>query len=166
KHETMTFRDFDFADLTMSQMSMKVLDTKEIVHGGAKVKVNEVERIDHHGGSKSTALYRYDSNGRIVSGVEGGTFEMRRESEADAKRTEFGDDLIFANMAKLDRPVGDLQKVKGLILKGKGKANGLLPESALQTITREADDTYVVKIGKHYTNPVKAAEQEIQEALE
>jgi hypothetical protein len=163
--ETVTFRDFSFDDLRMSKVCMKLLETKETVRDGANIKVNVVEKIEYGAQARVTSIIHYDGDARIVSGLIASMFEIRRESESDARKTEFGDDLVFAFMAKLDRPVGDLPKVKGLTLRGKGKVYGLLPDSALQTVSHEGDNVYVVKIGKHHGKTIKATEKEIRDAL-
>jgi hypothetical protein len=163
KGETITVAEFDFEDLRMAKTSTKLHDTKEIVHDGARSLVNELEKITYRARSRETSTVRRDSDGFMVSGLLGGLFEIRKESESDAKKTEFPEDLLFAGMVKLDRPIF---RVKGLTLKGKGEVYGLLPETALQKIIRVGDDHYLVKLGKHHGTKLKATEQEIKEALE
>jgi hypothetical protein len=161
---TLTTRDFDFEELKTTLITNKVLGRREVEVGGAKVSVVEVEKFEHQ--SRTTWLLRYDAQGSLVSGDMAGLVELRRESEQDAKNTVFGDDFIFQTMAKIDRPLGEPRLVKGFTLKGKGKAVGLLPSNALQSVTPMGDDVYVVKIGKHHGTKVQATPQEIAEALQ
>jgi hypothetical protein len=171
KGDTITLRDFDFNELKMSSVSMKLLDIRPIGPSGATLY--EVEKAEPQ--SKVTSVLRVDSKARIISGNVIGLFEIRRESESEAKNIEFTSDLLADFMAKLDRPVGGLQdlskvilkksNVNGLILRGKGEAYGLLPNTAMQTITRDGDNVYTIKIGKHHGTKVKATAKEIQEAL-
>jgi hypothetical protein len=160
--EKATFRDFSFDKLQMVTFAQKLQGTKEIVHDGAKISVNIVEQIDS-GGADSVS--QYDSDARMVSGSLIGLFEIRRESEPSARKTEFGDDLLDATTVKLDRPVGKLRTVTGLTLRGKGKVYGIIPDTALQTVHREGDETYLIKIGKQHGKKVKATEQQIRDSL-
>ncbi|HYV39802.1 MAG TPA: transglutaminase-like domain-containing protein [Gemmataceae bacterium] len=167
--DTVAFRSFSFEELSTYTTSLKLLDIKQIVHQGASMKVREVELVENLAAAKQTSVFCYDNHGRPVSGLASG-LEIRRESETEAKKIEFGNDVVFTNMAKLDRPVGlktqdDVLKVKGLTLQAKGKIYSLLPNTACQSVTHEGNDVYVVKIGKHYGKSIKATDKEIQDGL-
>jgi hypothetical protein len=166
KGDAITIAHFELGELRMSKLSLRLVGAKEITYEGAKLMVSELEKIEHHAGSSQESVIHCDRNGFVVSGRIAGFLEMRKESESDAKKTEFSEDLILANMVKLDRPIGDPRKVKGMTLKGKGKIYGLLPQTALQTIAPEGADGYVVKIGKGHGTKRKATAKEIEEGLE
>jgi hypothetical protein len=166
RHTSIACRDFSFENLNLSTIAYKLLDTRQIVEGGAKSTVFVVEKAEHHAHATVTSTIHFDRNTRMLSGQIAGMFEFRRESEAEARKIQFGNDLIFANMVKLDRPMGDLKQVTGLTLKGQGKVNGLIRDTALQSITHEGNDVYVLKIGKQHGQKIRATAQEIKEALE
>ncbi|MFO0969028.1 MAG: hypothetical protein U0793_26035 [Gemmataceae bacterium] len=109
--ETITVADFDVGELYLGKTALKLVATKEVVQGGVKMMVSEVEKIEYQARSKDVSLVRFDSDARVVSSLVAGAFDLRRESEADARKTEFSKDMIFENMAKLDRAVGDLPSV-------------------------------------------------------
>jgi hypothetical protein len=167
--DTITVRSFSLEDLSMGTITMKLQGTKQITHQGASMKVQEVELALNLADSRQTSLTRFDNHGRAVSVLVSG-HEARREGEAEARKTEFGEDVVFAGMAKLDRPIGlktldDLQKFKGLTLRARGKVYSILPNTAVQSVSHEGDDVYVVKLGKHHGKSSKATDREIREAL-
>src|SRR5262249_46562584 len=88
KGDNITSGDFHFSELKVSNVSMKLLDIKPIGPSGATLY--EVEKAEPQ--SKVTSVLRVDSKARIVSGNVIGLFDIRRESEKDAKNIEFTSD--------------------------------------------------------------------------
>ena len=91
---------------------------------------------------------------------------MRRETEEQAKNTEFSSDLFILGLAKIDRGIGDTSKLSSLVLEIKSKEGAMLPDGPRQTLLDMGDGVYHLRIGKQYGNPGKATDKDIAEALE
>jgi hypothetical protein len=161
--ETLTTADLSLEDLATIPVSAKLLGTKEIVQDGIVSKVHDVESYNHK--SKLTTVGRFTDDAQLLKLVIAGKIEVRRESESEAKKIVFGADMIMGAAAKVDQPLGDARRVRGLILEGKGKEVGILSDGPLQTVVSLGDDRYTVKIGPRHAKKVKATDVERKEAL-
>jgi hypothetical protein len=91
-------------------------------------------------------------------------FEMRRESEKDAKNTEFGKDIFVLGMVKVDKNLGGNEDLRALVLEVVGKEGDAFEDGPRQKVEM-ADGKRLVKLGKSHGVPAKATEKEIAEAL-
>jgi hypothetical protein len=161
--DKIAYRDFDFdrgkADLAKS----RVLSEKTSLVGGVKVRYFDVETVSERDGIVLNSLY--DETGRLLSGKFGGIFEIRLEPEEQAKNTEYSQDLFVLGMVKIDRPLGDLTKVKALVLEVTGKEAGLLESGPRQTIVANPAGTFSFKLGKAHAKKMTATKEEIEENL-
>lgn len=159
-----TTRDFDLEDLKTDLTTNKLLATKTSLVAGVKVTFHELESFGHK--TKLTVLSRHDAKGRLLSGVVAEVFEMRRETEEQAKNTEYSADIFVLGMAKIDKGLGDPTKVTSLIVEIEGQAGKALQSGPRQVVSEEKKGTYVCKIGKMHAPPVKATDKDIDENLQ
>jgi hypothetical protein len=164
KGDTITFREFSLSTGSLTQVTAKMIGAREDLHQGDKRKVHQIEISIPD--IKGTGTFQFDDDGRLLSASLNEIVEMRRESERDAKNLEAGDDLYEHLSARIDRPLGDLRSVTGIVLEGKGKEVGSIPNGSVQKVVSRGDDTYVVKLGQAHGSKVRATEKEIKEALE
>jgi hypothetical protein len=164
KGDSITTRDFDPQEMRVELVTTKLIGSKEVVHRGVKMTLHEIETFSHK--SKTTSVSLYDNKGHMLSGSIEGLFEMRRESEKEAKDTEYSADLFVLGLAKIDEPIGDTRKVASLIVEVKGKEMAGLPNGPNQTLVPQGKDVFLLKIGKEHGTKIKATEAEIKEGLE
>jgi len=169
KGEKITTRDLDMDELKIHLVTTTLLESKESLVNGVKVLFHEVSSLNH---SKSiTSESRYDEKGRLISGTVAGLMEMRRETEQQAKDTQFSSDLFLLGMAKINKEIGldkerGAKTLTGLILEIESKDNPQLPDGPRQTLVAKGDGVYQLRIGKQHGKIVKATDKEIKEGLE
>jgi hypothetical protein len=163
KGEKLTTRDLDLDELRIELSTATLTDTKESLVNGVKVKFHEVQSLNHK--TNIVSEQKLDEKGRLISGTIAGVFELRRESEADAKNTKFSSDLFILGMATLDKPIGDTANLKCLVLEVKSKEARLLPDGPRQTLEAKGEGIYHLCIGQKYGKLVKATDKDIKEAL-
>jgi hypothetical protein len=161
--ERITVRDLDLDEQKTNLVTNKLLATKTSLVAGVKVVYHELESLMHKMNLRS--LMRCDSRGRLLSGTIGELFELRRESEVDAKNTRYSADVFVLGMVKIDGALGEPTRVTGLVVEIPGKDGEFLKSGPRQTVTTGVGGT-VCKVGKTYARPVKATAKEIEENLE
>lgn len=162
--DKITTRSMNLEDLRVELVTTKLIQVKETLHRGVKLKFFEVESFSHK--SKTTTVSLVDADAHTISSQLEGFFETRRESEADAKNTEFSADVFVLGMVKIDQPIGSTRKVKSLIVEIKGKEATALPNGPHQTLVHKGGDIYELRIGKEYGKKAKATPEELKEGLE
>lgn len=161
---TIYVNTFDFDKLKTEKERLRMGQRKSSFVKGVKVTYCEVEVYVPY--LKSTMLERFDSEGNLISGKIAGTFEMRLESEKDARNLDKSFDLFISGLAKIDRPIGKSRRVSRLVVELVGKNAKLVPNGPRQTVIRTEDGKYICKIGKKYSSSNKATEKEIKDCLE
>jgi hypothetical protein len=157
-------RDFDFEDLKADLETRKVLAAKTSLVNGAKVTFYEVEVQNPRQGF--SGVERYDQRAeRLLSMVALGMFEMRLEPERLAKNTEYSADLFVLGTVKIDKPLGEHEQVRGLVLEIQGKEAAVLKSGPRQSISANPGGSYTCKLGKAYGQPAQPTAAEIDEAL-
>lgn len=156
-------RDFEFETGKADVTRAKVLSEKTSLAKGVKVRYFEVEAVSDRDGIVFTSVY--EETGRLLSGRFANVFEMRLESEEQAKNTTYSQDLFVLGMAKVDRKLGDLTKVKSLVLETTGKDAALLEAGPRQAVVAHPSGTVTFKLGKRYGKEVKATPEEVEENL-
>ncbi len=163
KGEKLTTRDFDMDELELDASTYTLVDTKESLVNGVKVIFHEVQSLSHK--KNIVSEQKFDENGHLIFSNMNQVFEMRRETEAEAKDTSFSADLFILGLAKLDKGIGDTSKLKGLILEIKNKDAAFLPNGPRQTLVSKGDDVYQLRMGRKYGVKVKATDKDIKDAL-
>jgi len=125
------------------------------------VKYYEVETKNTK--SKITYLSRFDSAGKMLS-TNLAIFELRKETEKEAKNTEFSHDLFVLGLAKIDRRIGHTTRLTELVVEVNGKDGDVLTNGPRQTVVVE-NGARRLKLGKKYGNEFKVGAKEIEENL-
>lgn len=159
--DVVRYQEFDLKDLKLEMTTSKILAIKNSLVNGVPIKYFEVE-TEVMDGTQVVSLH--DAEGKVLSG-KFAIFELRAEPEEQAKNTEYSQDLFVLGQAKLDRPLGDLTKVKSLVLEVKSKEAAVLESGPRQAVTKKPGDTLVIKLGKAHGQDAKATKKEIEEAL-
>ncbi len=161
--DTIRYESFDLSDQKMDVMQSKIVGVKQSLVNGVPLKFYETENKSKLKGI--TTLSRHDETGDLLSDVIL-VFELRKESEAQAKNTTFSQDLFVMGKAKIDQGIGDTSKVAELVLQTENKGDLGLFDGPRQTVVKQADGTTVIKLGKIHGKATKATEAEIKENLE
>ncbi|MFO0964680.1 MAG: transglutaminase-like domain-containing protein [Gemmataceae bacterium] len=160
--DTITFRDFSMEDLKVETQKTTLLTRKKSLVAGVEAVFYEVESIGSRNKLKMKTLH--DDQGRLLSGKIA-IFDLRRETEAQAKNTEYSADLFVLGQVKVDRPLGRTQSLEELVVEVLGKGGEVIPDGPRQTVEVK-DGKRVLRIGKRYGKVVKATDKDIKEALE
>lgn len=150
-------RDLDVEDWQPDANLFKIKSIKTSLVGGVEVKFFEVETENRK--AKINYLSRFDSAGKMLSSNIG-PFELRKETEEQAKNTQFSQDLFVLGTAKLDRKIGHTTRLTELILEISGDTEGILKSGPRQTVVKNQ-----IKIGKKHANAIKPDVKEIEENL-
>jgi hypothetical protein len=161
--EEILTRSFSMRELEVDLSRTKLLATKTSLVSGVKVTFHELEVTNLK--TKLTTLAKMDQRGRLLSGKVGDLFELRRESEQDAKNTEFSNDIFLMGMAKVDRALGDSKRLTGVVLEVKGKEGALLPNGPCQCVIEKEMGVYHWKLGKDYGKPIPATAKDLEDNL-
>ncbi|MBI3407295.1 MAG: lasso peptide biosynthesis protein [Planctomycetes bacterium] len=158
-------RELDMEKLEIQPQKCTLLSTKDSLVGGVNVRYFEVKTLNLK--TKVDLLARYDNQGKLLSGVMADKFEIRRETEEQAKDTKYSRDLFVLGMVKIDRPLGPTEYVKELVIEvGEGaKQASALEDGPRQIVTKDKEGAVTIKIGKKYGKEAKANAKEIEDAL-
>jgi protein-glutamine gamma-glutamyltransferase len=156
-------RSFDVKELELDLYTSKLVATKTSMVKGVAVVYHEVETVSRK--EKITTLARHDDKGRLLSGTMGGFIELRLETEAQAKNTEYSADLFVLGMARVDRELGRARRVSELEMEIVGKDGAVFPAGPRQTLAADAAGKMVLKLGKRHGRQAPASAKEMTEAL-
>jgi hypothetical protein len=160
---TVLTQDLDLNEMRLDRERRKVLAVKKALAKGVPLTYYEVEAtLLRH---KITTLERYDEQGNLLSGRIGEAFEMRLETEAQAKNVEAGTDLFVLGLVKIDRPLGNARTITSLSVEVKGKDSGLLDSGPRQAISRDSSGAVILKLGKAHGQPARATPEEVKDNL-
>jgi hypothetical protein len=140
----------------------RVVAQKTSLANGIKVEYLEVETELPK--ERITVLFRYDRAGRTLSG-QLAIFDIRRETEEQAKNTEFSQDVFVLGQVKVQKKIGYPTRVTKLVLEVKGAEKDTLPSGPRQTVTAAENGDLSIKLGKAHGQPVKATAKEIEDNL-
>jgi hypothetical protein len=161
--ERIISRSFDVKDLDLDLTTSKLLAAKTSQVNGVPVTYYEVETVSKK--EQLVGLSRLDQKGRLLSGTIAGMIELRMESEAQAKNTEYSADLFVLGMVKIDKGLGQPRNVSGLAVEVIGKEAAALPAGPRQSLATSKAGTTVLKLGQRHGTPAKATDKEVQDAL-
>jgi protein-glutamine gamma-glutamyltransferase len=161
--EKALFKHFDVKDGKIYTLASKVLGTKSSLVAGVNVRYFEVENES----SKEMLrfLTRHDDQGRTLSSVIA-IFDLRLETEEQAKNTEYSQDLFVLGMVKSDRPLGRTKNVTELVIQIDGKEGEIFEDGPRQQVTPGPNGSWLLKLGKKYGKETPATKKEIAECLE
>jgi hypothetical protein len=158
-----SFKNFDIKDAKIHTLASKVLGIKSSLVAGVNLRYYEIDNES----SKDMLKFvtRHDDQGRTLSSVIA-IFDLRLETEEQAKNTEYSQDLFVLGMAKCDRPLGQTKKVTELVIQVDGPEGEIFEDGPRQSVAPGPKGSRLVKLGKKYGKPVPATGKEIAEALE
>jgi protein-glutamine gamma-glutamyltransferase len=156
-------KDLDLQEWKTDQTKYLLMAIKSVLVGGVEVKYYEVESESKKDMVK--LISRNDDKGNLLQGTIGGLFELRKETEVQARNTQYSEDLFLLGQAKIDRKIGYPTRLTELVLEVEGKGGEVIENGPRQTITVEKPGVRRIKIGKKYGNDIKAAPEEIEESL-
>ena len=158
----MTSRDFEPKEQKLESQWCKVQSVKSTQVNGVDVKYLEVLAKSSQDNLEN--LLRFDDQGRMLSGKVGSTFDLRLESEAEAKNTQYGKDLFVFGMAKVDRALGERKNVKELVVDVEGPPElQAFIDGPRQKVQALGKTTQRVEVGKRFGKEAKATKEEIEE---
>jgi protein-glutamine gamma-glutamyltransferase len=156
-------RAFDPGELKMDVQTNKVLSSKHSLVGGVNVHFFEIESVSKLRQFK--ALNRYDDQGNTLSAVVL-IFELRKETQEQAKDTQYSQDLFVLGMVKIDKGIGSTGKVNELVVELNGKDHqDVFEDGPRQSVFAGDNGTRLIKLGKKHGKEQKATAAEIKEAL-
>lgn len=155
---------FDFDKLKTDIEHFKVLSIRESRAKGVNVTWYEVEVDVPSSGIKM--LQRLDSKGTMLSGQVAGVFELRLETEEQAKNLDLNTDLFVMGLVRIDKGLGDPEKVKSMIVELVGDEAGTIESGPWQTVTKNPDGKWICKVGKEHGQKTKATEMELADCIE
>jgi Transglutaminase-like superfamily len=161
--DKITTPDLDLDDLEIQQSTATLQDTKDALVNGVKVVFHDIRSVSNK--TNVTSDSKYDDQGHLLSGTLAGVFELRRETEEQAKNIQYSSDLFVLGLAKIDRAIGDAANLSGLVLELDKAEGANLPNGPRQSLQPKGD-TYLLRIGKKYGDNVKATEADIKEGLQ
>jgi hypothetical protein len=107
-----------------------------------------------------------DQNGQLLSMQMPGFVELRREPENLAKDITFSADLFWHSVVRVDKPLGDPQKVVALEVELLGGKDWGISSGPCQAVDRDPSGNKItLRLGRKYGKPVRATEEEIRENL-
>ncbi|MEW6283689.1 MAG: hypothetical protein AB1758_34075, partial [Candidatus Eremiobacterota bacterium] len=112
---------------------LTMLGQETILWGGVRTQVYQV-KVESRG-MKTEALVRAD--GTPWKATVGGVMEMRAEDEAVARRMDAVVDMLDVSAIRLDRPLGDPEKLTRLVLEVGDDRGFQLPASHRQIVRQE-----------------------------
>ena len=161
KEKAISVRELNIKDMKLESVSSKILGSKTSLVGGVPVKFHEVESESSQDGLAVHSLH--DSQGRMLSGKVA-IFDMRLETEAQAKNTEYSQDLFVMGMARVTQAIGDNRKVRELVLDIDGPS-GVFEDGPRQSVAALGKGKVQLRLGKRHGKEVKATPAEIEENL-
>lgn len=153
-------RDLELKEQKVDSQKNTILGAKTSLVGGVEVKFYEVETVSNH--DQITVLSRHNDQGKLLSGKIA-IFELRAETEEQAKNAEYSKDLFVLGMAKVERPLGNLKNVKELVLEVEAPA-GAFVDGPRQAFVMKGDKGQLL-LGKRYGKEAKATADDLKENL-
>lgn len=153
--------DLDIEDWKLDPSTFTIKSIKHSLVGGLPVKYYEVETESKRQNIKY--MSRFDSKGNMLSSNIG-IFELRKETEEQAKNIEYSQDLFVLGSVKIDRPIGRTTRLIELVLEVVGKDGDVLQNGPSQTV-RVVDDKRLLELGKKFGHEQKPTAKEIADNL-
>jgi hypothetical protein len=160
KQNEIVVRDLDVKEQTIDTQANKLLTSKTSLVGGVEVKFYEIQSTTAR--DQISVVSRHDDQGKILSGKVA-IFEVRYETEDQAKNNEYSQDLFVFGMAKIERPLGDLKQVKELVLEVNGQASAVV-DGPRQSVAKDNGKT-ILRLGKRYGKEVKVGPKDAADNL-
>jgi hypothetical protein len=155
---------FSFERLKLEPVEYELLETKTSLVKGVPVTFHEIKIV--YPGSKTTSQDLWDSEGNMLSSKIDGVFELRMETEEQAKNLDSNTDLFAMGIVKIDKAIGNDANLTCMIVEVVGNELESLQSSSWQTVVKTDKGQVLCKVGKKYATRVKATAREIDENLE
>ncbi len=155
-------RSIEAKDWKVDSTLHMVKAIKSSLVNGVNVKFTEVESDSKR--TKLKYLQRIGADGKVIS-TQIAIFELRRETEAEAKNNEFSRDLFVLGMAKADKKIGYAPAVRELIVEVDAREGEVFKNGPRQTVVVKENGTRLIKLGKKFGNPVKVDDKTAKENL-
>ena len=156
------FKQLDTKEAKLETQTSTVLNIKNSLVNGVNVRYYEIENENSKDHLKF--LTRHDDQGRTLSSVIA-IFEMRLETEEQAKNIEYSQDLFVLGMVKSDRALGQTKNVRELVLRIDGKEGEIFEDGPRQSVAPGPNGSKLLRLGKKYGKETKATEKEIADCL-
>ncbi len=162
--ETMRFHEIDDEQPGLTPILAEIEAIDHTVAHGVEINYYTVNTIYEKDGM--SMKNRISGEGQSLSLELGEFITFRLEAEELARNLDQPVDMFFSNLIKVDRPLGDPALVKTLRLQVRDAPPNLFAEAPGQRVTHDPDMAlHRLELGLSRTHPIKATEQEIQEAL-
>ena len=158
--DTFAFQQFGIGDLKFDPQTVKYVGVRDSLVNGVSVKYHEADVTS--GVHKATGRFRFGPEMELLSAVIGGIFEMRQESESNARNFGFSADLAVLGVMKLNQAIGNPRNVTSLeLLANQNIANAI--QSGPMQKTEFQGSGYVLKLGRKHGTPSSATQSELTE---
>jgi hypothetical protein len=163
--DRLVVRSFSLDDLETDLETYEIREMRSAVTGGVRSRFYEMLlSSDTHG---EVGLARVDSEGRLLSAVIAGDLEMRLEPKRLAKDFGYSGDLFVMGMLPVDRPLGDLATITGLVVEVSPELAALLEDGPRQSLVHQEESGLIeLRVGREHGIPQKPTEEEVRENLE
>lgn len=163
-NEKLTSLGFDFDKFKTDLEHFTVTAIRESKVKGVNVKYYEIEV--YIPSQKMKMLERLDAEGGMISGKIGGIFEMRKETEEQAKNLQTNIDLFVMGLVRIDRPLGKPSKITSMEVELLGDEANLVPSGPWQKVIKSKEGKLICRVGKEHGVKIKATPEQIAKSLE
>lgn len=164
--DRISVRHFDLMDQKMDVQDSKLLTVQDSIAKGVKVRTFTIETASR--AKKIKAISRHDQTGLLLSD-QVAVFELRLESEQQAKDTRYSADLFVMGMVKIDRKLGEPKNVTELVLEVRSKAGNegeAFTDGPRQSVSAgQVKGGRLLKLGKAHGKRAKVSDKEMKENL-
>ena len=157
-------RSFSVLELKSSVDTYEIDAVHESMADGVPVTFYDVRESSSILGDVGT--FRYDAQGRMLSGFLGPNLEIRLETREQAHDADYEADLFVMGMAKVDAPLGDPRTVTSLVLRVDSERADRLPDGPRQSVVRDEDGTVHLRLGQRWGKGRPAPDTEKNENLQ
>jgi hypothetical protein len=157
-------RTFSISDLEEDTEIYEIVDVLGVVTDGIRSALFDVAVSTDSDGP--IGRYRLTADGHLVSMTVGGELEIRLEPKRLARNFDYSADLFVMGMVEIDRPLGDLKTVTGLVVEVDPGLAALLKDSAWQSVVRDEESGAIeLRVGEEFGVRQQATAEEIEENL-
>jgi hypothetical protein len=136
-----------------TQATTEFIESARLVWGGVPVNASRV--MVESSGARFAALI--GPGGQMLNGKVGGLFEFRAEEESVAKaRDSRPVDMLAASQIRVDKPLGDNNRIQALTVELSGLGDFQVPQSARQRVRPLDGGKVMVELSRESAQPASA----------